>query len=135
MKLIEINWNPTDRQLRQFGAISLFALPLAGWLWSGSWQTIILLFVVGCAFALVGAVAPIALKPVFLTLTIIATPIGMVFGEIMLPLIYFGVFLPMGLISYLMKRDALELKIDRQATTYWQPKKPPSGPASYYRQS
>jgi len=135
MKLIEINWNPTDRQLRQFGAICLFALPLLGWLWSGSWQTIVLLLIVGGVFALVGAIAPIALKPVFLTLTIIATPIGMVFGEIMLLLIYFGVFLPIGLIAYLMKRDALALKLDRQGTTYWQPKKQPSGPASYYRQS
>jgi hypothetical protein len=135
MKLIEINWNPTVRQRRQIGAICLFALPLVGWSWSGSWQTTILLLIVGCVFALVGAVAPIALKPVFLTLTMIATPIGMVLGEIMLLLIYFGVFLPMGLIFYLMKRDALELKLDRHGTTYWQPKKQPSGPASYYRQS
>ena len=35
MKLIEINWQPTDRQLRQFGVICLVALPALGWLWGG----------------------------------------------------------------------------------------------------
>ena len=39
MKLVEINWNPTDRQLRQFGMIALVALPALGWLWSGRYAT------------------------------------------------------------------------------------------------
>jgi hypothetical protein len=35
MKLVEINWKPSDRQLRQFGWMALAGLPLAGWLFTG----------------------------------------------------------------------------------------------------
>ena len=34
MKLVEVNWSPTDRQLRQFGTAALIALPLAAWWWA-----------------------------------------------------------------------------------------------------
>jgi hypothetical protein len=59
----------------------------------------------------------------------------MVVGEVVLAAVYFGIFLPVGLIFRLMKRDALQLKRDPQQATYWQLKKQPSGAASYYRQS
>ena len=36
MRLIEFDWNPTDRQLRQFGVIALVVLPALGWLWGAS---------------------------------------------------------------------------------------------------
>ena len=50
-------------------------------------------------------------------------------------LIYFGCFMPFGLAFRVLKRDALGLKIDRNKTTYWEAKKPPTSVASYYRQS
>ena len=33
MKLIQANWNPAPRQLRQFAATCLIVAPLLGWLW------------------------------------------------------------------------------------------------------
>lgn len=32
MRLVQMDWHPQDRQLRQFGIICLLALPLVGWL-------------------------------------------------------------------------------------------------------
>ena len=135
MKLVELNWAPTDRQLRQFGVISLLALPFLGWLWGASLTLIAWLAAAGAALLLAGLVAPRTLKPIYLAVSLIAIPIGMVIGELVLLLIYFAVFLPIGLVFRLMKRDRLQLRIDRQATTYWQRKKQPAGPASYYHQS
>ena len=135
MKLVEVNWNPSKRQLRQFAAICLFALPLLGWIWGGSWTTIGWLAAAGCAIGFVGALAPVANKPLFIALTLITLPIGMVVGELTLLLVFFGILLPLGLYFRLIKRDALQLKLDRTCLTYWQPKKSPSGLASYYRQS
>ena len=135
MKLVEINWNPTNRQVRQFAIICLFALPLLGWIWGVGLQFIGLLALLGLALAVAGVVFPGVVKPIFLALTIAAIPIGMVIGELVMLLIYFGVFLPVGLCFRFMKRDALQLKLDRQAKTYWQSKNKPSGIASYYRQS
>jgi len=135
MAIVEINWNPTTRQLRQFGVICLFALPLLGWIWGAELSTLRQLGLAGLAIALVGLVAPKAIKPVFLALTVVTTPIGMVLGELVMLLVYMGVFLPIGMIFRLKKRDALQLKLDRHAKTYWQPKRQPRGASSYYRQS
>ena len=33
MQLVEINWNPTERQLRQFSSMCFIGLPFIGWLW------------------------------------------------------------------------------------------------------
>ena len=135
MTLVEINWRPTDRQLRQFGAICLVGLPLVAWVWGAHWQVIGGLAAAGLALAAAGWAAPQSLKWVFLGLTVLAAPIGMVIGELALLLIFFAVFLPIGLALRWTKGDPLQLKLDRQADTYWQPKPPPKNVASYYRQS
>jgi hypothetical protein len=69
-----------------------------------------------------------------LGLTIITFPIGVVVGEVVMMAIYFAVFLPIGMIFRLMRRDALERGIDKSAPTYWQPKKQPAKVDSYFRQ-
>ena len=135
MKLIEINWQPTDRQLRQFGVICLFALPAIGWIWRGGSTTVALLAVIGLLFAATGMVLPSVLKPVFLALTIVATPIGMVIGELAMLLIYFAVFLPIGFVFRIAQRDALRLGLVPGSKSYWEAKRKPRDIASYYRQS
>lgn len=135
MKLVEFNWNPTNRQLRQFGVICLFALPLLGWLWNGGPHTLIILAVVGFIIAGASMVLPATMKPVFIALMIAATPIGMVLSELAMLLIYYAVFLPIGLAFRLARRDALHMKLDRNKDTYWQPVDTLRDVASYYRQS
>ncbi len=135
MKLVEMNWNPTDRQLKQFGLIALVALPALGWLWSGGNLTAVcLLGAVGGLLAGLGLLVPGSLKPIFISLSVLFIPIGIVIGELALLVIYYGLFLPMAILFRLINRDRLERKLDRQAETYWKPKQQPSGPASYLRQ-
>ena len=133
--VIRINWNPTNRQLRQFGVICSVALPAIGWLWGGGPKTISGLLAIGCVLAVIGCFFPRALRIPFLSLTVAATPLGLIIGELAMLLIYFGVFLPIGLCFRLLGRDALQLKMGRSQTTYWQARKPAGGPESYYRQS
>lgn len=134
MKLVEINWSPTARQLRQFGLVCLVALPLIGLIWSASWNTIYWLGGIGAGLALTGLALPGALKPLFVGLMIIALPIGLVVSEVVMILIYFGVFLPIGLCFKLMRRDALKRSLDRGSESYWEKKEMPANVASYYRQ-
>ena len=72
-----MNWNPTARQLRQFGAICVIALPLIGWIWGGSLVVVGWLLAIGSCLALIGVAAPTVLKPIFLALTLVAMPIGL----------------------------------------------------------
>ena len=51
-----MNWNPTDRQLRQFGLTALAALPALAWLWRGGPTTILIAAAVGAGLAGIAAV-------------------------------------------------------------------------------
>ena len=135
MKLVEINWKPTDRQLRQFAVICLFALPFIAWMWHAPPIGVGIAAGIGLAMALVGWFVPRVVAPIFVGFSLLALPIGLVVGEVVLCIIYFTVFLPIALIFRLRGRDALQRKAPADSQTYWQPKPKPSGAASYYRQS
>lgn len=135
MAFVEANWNPTTRQIRQFGLACAVLLPFIAWLWSASNSWIGIVALTGVAIATLSFIFPKAVVPVFLGLTIITTPIGYVVGEFAMLLIYGGVVLPMGLVFMLLRRDRLQMKLDRQARSYWQAKPPARSAASYYRQS
>ena len=134
MSFAEIQWNPGPRQLRQFAWIALIALPLLGWIWGASTGVLTFLAIAGAILVTVGYLAPAAIRPVFVVLTIVTYPIGVVVGEVVMMVIYFAVFLPIGTIFRVMRRDALERRIDKSAPTYWQPRKQPGSVASYFRQ-
>ncbi len=134
MKLVEIQWSPSVRQLRQFGCLCLVVFPLLGWIWSGNPRILAGLFGIGAGMALAGFLMPRALKPIFVGLMLLALPIGIVVGEALMLLIYFGVFLPIGLCFRLANRDALKRSFEKNRESYWEEKPPPKGAASYYRQ-
>ena len=135
MKLVEINWEPTDRQLRQFGTAALIVLPLAAWWWGGASSCVFWTgATAGGAAALLAILRPASLKAVFLGLSLLSMPIGMVMAELAMLLVYGIAVLPIGLFFRLVGRDPLQRGLDRSAATYWEPRKPPSGPASYLRQ-
>ena len=133
MKLVEMNWHPTDRQLRQFGVIGLVMLPLLGWLWSSGVLGIGILAAVGLALAMLGLTYPQSLRPIFVGLSLVSLPLGWVVSELTLLVLFYGLFLPIGLLLRLLGRDPLDRKFDAQASSYWQPKKPPADVASYFR--
>lgn len=134
MKLLDFNRNPTDRQLFQFGLITVVAFPAIGWVWGFGLDVIVYCMSVGIFLAAIGFIYPQALKPVFITLTFIAMPIGWVVGELSMLAIYLLIFLPIGLLFSIRRRDPLQLQIRRANTTYWQPKKQPDGPERYFHQ-
>ena len=135
MSLVELNWAPTQRQLRQFASICFIAIPGVAWLWGATGTPLAIAAVSGGVIAVVGWTKPEAVKPLFLLLSLVAIPIGWVVGEVAMLLIYFAVFLPFALAFRLMRRDALQREMQRQTSSYWMPKKAPSSVASYYRQS
>ncbi len=134
MKLIAINRNPSARQLRQFAALCIVALPLLVWLWGGSSQGIRIAGVTGLLSGIAGLVRPSLIKPIFLLLMYLTAPIGIVMGELILMLIYFVVFLPIALLFRISGRDALRLRGDPKAKSWWIVRGQPRSAAGYYRQ-
>jgi len=133
--LVEMNWDPPPRQLRQFGALCAVVLPALAWrVWGGNSTAVLVAGALGLAAAVTGWFAPRALKPVFIALSLVALPIGRILAEVAMLLMFCLVFLPIGLVFRLAGREGLHLRLDRSATTYWQPKLQPKSVASYYRQ-
>lgn len=135
MSLIEIQWNPADRQVRQFAAICLVSLPFIAWWWSASVPWLVGLGAFGAALLAIAWVQPRLVKPLFVACTLLTAPIGLVIGELALFLIYATVFCPLGILFRIIRRDALRRSIDRDRASYWQVKEQPKSVASYYRQS
>jgi hypothetical protein len=131
---MEINWNPSLRQLRAFGFTSLVALPLATALWTRVSVTQVTFAVAaGAILAVVAFLRPVTLRPFVVAINVATWPLVMAVHELVLIAAYFGVIVPVGLFFRLIGRDAMQLKIDRNAATYWQPKKQPAGVRSYFR--
>ncbi len=135
--MIDINWKPTDRELRQFGLIFLGFSALLGaifwWRWGpgpATWA----LWAAGPLVALVGLALPRALKPLYLGLTLVAYPIGLVVSNVLLGITYYLVVTPIGLVFRLLGRDPLHRRFNPEAKTYWIPRRPPASAGRYFRQ-
>jgi hypothetical protein len=135
MSMVQMNWRPGDRQLRQFGLIALAALPLLGWLWHAGGSTLGVLTAAGGLLALAGLAVPQSLRLPYLALCLLTLPIGIVMGELVLLVLFYGVFVPTGLVMRLLGKADMRRPFDPRATSYWQPKAQPRDVASYLRQS
>ena len=131
---MEINWNPSLRQLRTFGFTSLMTLPLSAGLWThGSTTPVALAAIVGAALVVIALIRPRVLRPLVVAINVAAWPVVIFVHELVLLVAFCSVIVPVGLLFRLFGRDALQLKIDPSAASYWQPKKRPAGARSYFR--
>lgn len=132
---VEMNWNPTERQLRQFGLISLAALPFLGWFWGLGITAVGILASLGAVSCLLGLLYPRSLKYPFIGLCLLSLPIGIVMGEVMMAVAFVTIFVPLALVFRWLGRDALERAWDPNTKSYWQPKAAAVDARSYLRQS
>lgn len=135
--MLKIDWNPPQRQLSQFGLISLFGFPLIGVLLhykfgAPEWLLWTLIGVGAVVFVL-SRVDPQMVRPVYVGLMLIATPIGIVISYSLMVLIYYGLFTPVGILFRLIGRDPLNKHPDPNAPSYWHVRGAPRPPASYLR--
>jgi Saxitoxin biosynthesis operon protein SxtJ len=139
MALIKIDDNPSDRDLRQFAAIwfPLFWV-LAGALlyWKTSNAAIASLIVAaGVLIGAVGAWRIAFIRPVYLIWMYAAYPVGWTVSHILLASIFYLVVTPIGLVMRLFGYDPLQRRIDRSASTYWEPLEQIRQKSDYFRQA
>jgi len=123
MAMVEINWNPSRRELRQFGLLCLVifgAMAAWGYFHDGSRLAMRLLAIASIGGGTLAIVAPQALRPIFVGWMVAAFPIGWTVSHLLLGLIFFGVLTPVGLLMRLFGYDPMERTLDRNAGTYWQ---------------
>ena len=146
MKMIELDFNPDARTLRQFGWIALVAFPLVGGIcyWHGGLfgfdfgqaaRTVSVVFVgLGGTAGLLAWLAPRALRPLYVGLLLITAPIGFVLSYVILGVLFYLLITPMALVLRLVGYDPLKRKFEREAETYWVEVEPRASKDSYFRQ-
>ena len=138
MAIIQINRDPSKRQLNQFGFVWLGFLTLFGvmaWWKFGRPDVAKGLWVAAVAVPVVGWLVPAFMRLVFLGMSYLAWPIGFVVSHVILGLVYYLVLTPVGLVMRLVGYDPMRRRFDREAASYWIARDP-SGvdPRRYFRQ-
>jgi len=138
MGLIEINRNPSPRELRQFAGIwwPLFCALVGGLVWHklGEQNIAIGIWSAGGVLAVLGLAVPAAIKPVFVGLLYVTFPIGWLVSHLLLALTFYLVITPIGLLMRLLGRDPMTRRLDRQAKSYWTPREKPPNVERYFKQ-
>lgn len=137
MRLSDIPFNPPESTLRQFAGLWIVAfggLGIQQGLLRDRPAVGLALGALAVAVGTVGLVRPRAVRPIFVGWTVLAFPIGWTVSHILMGLIYFGLFLPFGLVFRLIGRDPLALKPPPEAATYWRARRPPDDVRRYFRQ-
>jgi cell division protein FtsW (lipid II flippase) len=114
------NIKSTKKELREFGllvggvllALGLFAL-FRGKDW-GQWATGI-----GGALIALGLMLPIVLKPFQKIWMALALLLGAVMSRLILLLLFYLVLTPIAIFARLIGKSFLDLKIDKNTTSYW----------------
>ena len=138
MAVIEINRNPTRRELNQFGFIWLGFLVLFGAIARfklGAPNLALGLWVAAVVVPVVGWVIPSVMRAVFLGMSYAAWPIGFVVSHVILALVYYLVFTPIGLAMRLFGYDPMKRRFDDGVSSYWVERDPAASEAKrYFRQ-
>lgn len=138
MALMEIEWHPSDRQLRVFGLSGLAASILAALILHFAWglAAIWMLAVVmaGAVIFLCSLISPAVARVLYIGLTLVAMPIGLVVSFVLLAAFYFLILTPLAMVFRLIGRDALCRRHEPDAESYWVAHKPNDNMERYLHQ-
>ncbi|MDA0917549.1 MAG: SxtJ family membrane protein, partial [Planctomycetota bacterium] len=88
----------------------------------------------GAVVGIVGVLSPAFIRIVYVVWMAAVFPIGFVVSNVVLAVVFYGVVWPIGILTRLTGRDALQLRFDREAKTYWNARQPTRDPRRYFRQ-
>jgi hypothetical protein len=134
----EIPWRPPTSTLRWFAAIWLIwfgSLGYAFWAYRENEATAITLLLVALLVGPAGLIHPPAIRFVFVTSMVVTFPVGWFISRVLLGLVFYCLFTPLGLFFRLIGRDALGRRLIRGSDSYWSAKPEPDDIRGYFHQS
>jgi len=137
MAVLEINWKPSSKELRQFAGLWLgFFAALGGYFYYHDPASSVARVVLAAALlvGVPGLVVPAMMRPIYVTWMIAAFPIGWTVSHLLLGTIFYLVITPIGLLLRLLGHDPMNRRFDREATTYWNEHVTGKDPSRYFRQ-
>ena len=122
MALIEINKNPSLRELRWFGLLFLLFWGIVGgivYVSAESFAVTVSIWLVALAVVVLYYLIPALRRPLYLGWLYAAFPIGWVVSHFVMVITFYLVVTPIGLLMRLLGRDPMKRRLDESAETYW----------------
>ncbi len=137
MALIAINKNPSRKELLWFGAIFALFFGVIGalllWKFDARTAAYVIWAAAGAVTVLYYIIPPVR-RPLYLGWLYAAFPIGWVVTHLLLAIVFYLVFTPIGLIMRLCGRDPMQRRFNAEAASYWTARKPIGDSERYFRQ-
>ena len=92
------------------------------------------LIALGGIAGLFSLVAPKGNRFIYVGLSLVAYPIGLVVSHVLLAVLFFGLITPLGLLIRTLKKDSLHRERDATASSYWVAASPARPKSRYFRQ-
>jgi len=145
-KLVEINFNPDTKTLRQFGAIAFIGFGILAalayyeklifsfGLGQARMPLVMIFAALGTIAALFSLVAPRANRVLYVGLTLLAFPIGFVLSYVIMGTLFFLIIGPIALLFRLLGRDPMHRRYDPKSVSYWVEVRNARDKESYFHQ-
>jgi len=138
MSLIDINFNPDKKKLRLFGiaalvaatVISLFLYQFKGL----NLKWVVPVFTAGFVIFTLSLISVRLTRMIYIVLTAITMPVGIVVSFIVLTIFYFLLLVPLALVFRIAGRDPLCRKFEPGAKSYWQRRQRTEDSEHYFHQ-
>src|SRR5262245_59799956 len=116
MAIIHVDWNPTQRKIRQFGGLLAFFMLLISWrvCRKGHVDAAVAVAAAGVIVGAAIAALPRLGLRIYQVWMVAAFIIGTIVSTVMLILLYYGVVTPLGLFFRVRGRDVLGLARDQR---------------------
>jgi len=137
MAVLDINWNPSARQLRQFALLlAALLIGVASWLY---WKSpasggVAVALSAAAAAGGIGLLCPRLMRIVYVAWMAAVFPIGWTVSHVLLAAIYYLVITPIGVIMRVCRYDPLQRRFDRNAKTYWKRREEQNDTKRYFKQ-
>jgi hypothetical protein len=135
--VLDVNWNPGTKELRQFAAMWLvFFSAIAAYVYFRTDSGWLSPYIGGAAVVIgsVGLAVPKLMKPIYVGWMAAAFPIGWTVSHLLLGSIFYLLIAPIGLVVRATGHDPMNRKFDPKAKTYWIEHRTGADPSSYFRQ-
>jgi hypothetical protein len=137
MAVIDVNWNPSPKELRVFSALLIVFCAIIGGVsyYNSSTLTAVGYAAIGGAVVgAIGCVGPNLIRVVYVVWMAAVLPVGLVVSNVVIGLVFFGVVWPIGVVMRWKHVDSLRLDFDKSAKSYWIKRSAPKDQRQYFRQ-
>ncbi len=137
MNLIELNTNPSRKDLAWFGLILLAVGGVVGmlvWRATGSLIPPFSIWIASSVLTATYYVVPGLRRPMFLAWMYVTYPVGWVVSHTLLAVLYFGLLTVIGRLMRAFGYDPMQRTFDRSAPSYWVERPRHTDVTRYFRQ-